>query len=122
MVRPRTIYFCTIRLSSSCARCDDRRRGHLSPQHLLVGDELDAPTVTGKVWRPRASADVERIPAEHEPQDDRDREAGRLSGRITRVRTPNHDAPSIFAASWISTGISMKKLRSIQMVKGRVIS
>ena len=47
---------------------------------------------------------------------------GMLSGSITRVRTPHHEQPSICAASSISTGISMKKLRSIQMVKGSVMS
>ena len=43
---------------------------------------------------------------------------GHVIGTITRRNDCSRPAPSIIAASSISRGISMKKLRSIQMVKG----
>jgi hypothetical protein len=47
---------------------------------------------------------------------------GRLSDRITRMRTPNQEQPSTFATSWISSEISWEKLRSVQTVNGRAMN
>ena len=55
---------------------DDRRGGHLSPQDLLVGDELDrADRHRERLPTGEHQRIIERIPAEDEPQDDGDRDA-----------------------------------------------
>ena len=43
---------------------------------------------------------------------------GHMIGTMTETKERRRPAPSIMAASSISRGISMKKLRSIQIVKG----
>jgi hypothetical protein len=53
IVRPRTMYFCTIRLSTSCGMAETIVAAAICPQSTCSYEmNWIAPTVTGNVWRP----------------------------------------------------------------------
>jgi len=92
--------------------------GHLSPEHLLVGDELNGSHGDGKRLSSRKHERiVEGVPAEHETQNDRHRYARQAEGQDHLDQDPPPGTAVNLGRVLHLRGISMKKLRSIQTVK-----